>query len=332
MDLISVIIPVYNVEAYVRRCLDSVITQTYGALEIILIDDGSTDQSGKICDEYAKKDSRICVIHKKNGGLSAARNQGIDIATGKYLAFIDSDDYIFRDYFKNLLLMMKQYQAGVAVCLLEKFYGECHQAEMTFEIKDTLKFDSRSALEDMLYRKNMNSYACGKLFLKELWNDIRFPVGKLFEDVWTLYKVYNLAEVLAFNKGRMYFYFQRSGSIVNSTFRKEKLDQVKATEEIFGFVKEKYPDIQCAASSKLLISAIDIYRRIPDKKNYAEELQYVKRVIKEHRKRVLYDKKNKPLTRMIALAACICMPSLRVAAQVYEKILSSGLVKIKNPI
>ena len=189
-DLISVIIPVYNVEKYIEKCIYSVINQTYKNIEIILVDDGSTDISGKICDDFEKKDYRIKVIHKKNGGLSDARNVGIDVSTGKYIVFIDSDDYVDKKHIEYLYNMITKNNADISICQFNIVYENSDIQITDFTKKDTIKiFDNKKALETMLYNKKFCNSACTKMYKKELFDDIRFPIGKLYEDLGTTYKL-----------------------------------------------------------------------------------------------------------------------------------------------
>jgi glycosyltransferase involved in cell wall biosynthesis len=183
-DLISVIIPIYNVGDYLKKCVNSIINQTYKNLEIILVDDGSTDKSGILCDEFAKKDSRIKVIHKQNGGLSDARNCGIEASSGKFIAFIDSDDFIAPDFYEYLLSLQKENNADIAECNFIRVYEE-KQDEFEFPIKKEniiLKTDGVGAL--FLFMSDDDEISTNsvvvwnKLYNKKLFEDIRFPVRK----------------------------------------------------------------------------------------------------------------------------------------------------------
>lgn len=332
MELISIIVPVYNVEKYVRRCIDSILTQSYKNFELILIDDGSTDMSGKICDTYLQQDERIKVIHQKNGGLSAARNAGIEVATGDYVTFIDSDDYIAQEYLLVLLNGIKKFKADISMCLGMKFFdGETVKCE---EWNDNISevFNSCDALENVLYHKKLNLYAWGKLYKSSLFEGIRFPENKLFEDVYTTYKLMDKADCILFNPTRLYYYYQRTGSIVNSEFNSKKIQQIMAAEEILEFIDEKYPDIHDAAVSKCFIAATDIYRRIPKQNKYMKEREYAERVIRDYRKIVVKDVKNKKLTRCIALIAIIDIRLLNYSGRVYQWLIQRGILRLKNPI
>jgi len=184
-DLISIIIPVYNVEKYLERCVKSVINQTYKNLEIILVDDGAKDNSGKMCDELSKLDSRIKVIHKENGGLSDARNFGLKIATGDYIGFVDSDDYIADDMYETLYHTIKNNNADISIVSFYEMYKE-----KVIGVRDSGNLEilsKQEAMKELLIDTKIQSYAWNKLFKKELFNDLKFPTGKNFEDIELLY-------------------------------------------------------------------------------------------------------------------------------------------------
>lgn len=221
-ELISVIIPVYEVEQYLRRCVDSVINQTYKNLEIILVDDGSPDNCGKICDEYAVKDSRIKVIHKENGGLSSARNAGIDVAQGAYLSFVDSDDYINEQFIERLYDLLKEYDADIAQCDYVKTAGEIPE-NISHENIDI--FDNLGALDAMYCINGVQMViVCNKLFKKSLFENMRFPLGKIHEDEATTPLLLYRSERIVKTNRQMYYYYVNDESITNRKFSEKRLD------------------------------------------------------------------------------------------------------------
>ena len=195
---VSVIIPVYKVEKYLEKCIDSVINQSYSNLEIILVDDGSPDNCGKICDKYAKKDNRIRVIHKTNGGLSDARNNGIKIATGNYIAFIDSDDYVTEDYIEYLLKLIIDNNSDISIVMPYEV-DENYIVKKIFKREKIYNYNSNDALKTMLYQKKFETSAWGKLFKKNVVNGIYFPTGKIYEDIGTIYKYILRAKKITFS-------------------------------------------------------------------------------------------------------------------------------------
>ena len=195
-DLISIIIPVYNVEKYLKECVDSVRKQTYKNLEIILIDDGSKDNSGKLCDELAKEDNRIKVIHKENGGLSDARNVGIENATGEYIQFIDSDDFVEKDMIEILHNDICQEKADVSMCSLYLYKDGEKTTDASYKREI---FNKELVLKEILLDERVRSYAWNKMFKKSLFESIRFPKGKVFEDIYTMSPIFQKANKIVFN-------------------------------------------------------------------------------------------------------------------------------------
>lgn len=213
-DCITVILPIYNVEHYLQKCLDTVLNQTYKNLEIILVDDGSTDRSGTICDENARLDNRIIVIHKTNGGLSDARNAGINIATGKYIAFIDSDDYIHEEYIEKLYEAIIQTCADVSVCSF--FYVDEIGTVMNREslVNETNVFTGKAILDKALKPGGVGYVvAWNKLYKKEIFENLRYEKGKIHEDEFINYKLFWRCNQVVVIKDHLYFYRQRKGSI-----------------------------------------------------------------------------------------------------------------------
>ena len=185
-DKITIVVPVYKVEKYLRRCIESILQQTYKNIEIILVDDGSPDNCGKICDEYKEKDNRIIVIHKENGGLSDARNAGIDIATGKYIAFIDSDDYVANNFISSLYDVCIKNECEIAQCKFKRVTEDYKEEQK--EISETTILDGKSAIKEIYGQNDVYTIvAWNKLYLKNLFNDIRYTVGKIHEDESTTY-------------------------------------------------------------------------------------------------------------------------------------------------
>lgn len=332
-DLISIIVPVFNVELYIERCLKSIVNQTYCNLEIILIDDGSVDASGGLCDLYAKKDTRIKVIHTKNSGLSAARNLGIRNATGKYLTFIDSDDYVSDKYVEHLWMTLKEFNADISISREMKVYDESESIKpVLFSKENTKIYNSQTALSDMLYRKNIPVYAWAKLYKKELFENIEFPSGEIFEDLSTVYLLFDAAQLIVYNPVRDYYYVQRSNSIINSSFNPNKMIQIEIMHRIFCFVKRNYPDIIGAVTSKCFIISLNLYRNIPWNKENRKYRKIVKKEIEKYRWIVLKNKEEKLLTRVIAFCSIINIGVFRCGGIIYQFLITNRILRMKSPV
>lgn len=242
-EKISVIVPIYNVEKYLRKCIKSIINQTYQNLEIILVDDGATDNSGEICEEYAKKDNRIKVIHKVNGGLSDARNAGIEVATGDYIGFVDSDDYIAEDMYQYLLDLLLLNQADISICGYE-LVEENKIQNIKKIIADRKEiWDSKKAIIELLKQEKVHDYAWNKLYKKQLFDQVKYPYGRKMEDLGTTYQLFELSNYIVLGNQKKYFYLQREGSIVNQKNFELYRDKYELTVERYQFFKKRYPDM-----------------------------------------------------------------------------------------
>lgn len=240
MALISVIIPVYKVEEYLENCIQSVIKQTVSDLEIILVDDGSPDQCPEICDLWADKDSRIKVIHKENGGLSDARNAGLDIAQGEYLSFVDSDDWIAPDMYEIMLEALKREQADICACGIMGCYPSRNvPMPVCPAAGDSKRFFS------MLYSDALYPVAAyNKLYKRECWSKLRFPKGRICEDAFTTYKLIDQAKRIVQIENALYFYRIRPNSIMTEKFRAQRMDEEEAWRMNYEFIAEHYPELK----------------------------------------------------------------------------------------
>lgn len=243
-DLISVVVPIYNVERFFPKCIDSIIFQSYKELQIILVDDGSTDNCGNICDEYALKDSRIEVVHKSNGGLSDARNVGISMAKGKYITFVDSDDVLQREYIYYLYNLLTRSKADISVCQKRNINeaGEFYDVVKRKVAEAYVVKGNSRCMHDFLTESNIGVTAWGKLYRIELFHCISYPVGRYHEDLFTTYKIIGLCEVIAVGFECKYYYRQRRESIMSQSFSLKHMDAIRARLEQIKYVKRYYPD------------------------------------------------------------------------------------------
>lgn len=244
MDKISIIIPVYNVEAYLGQCIETVLRQTYPELEILLIDDGSKDSSGKICDNYAENDQRIIVIHKENGGLSDARNAGIDRATGKYLAFIDSDDYVHPQYIELLYRTITASDSDMAICGFREV-AEQEKVEYQFIPDSMVKpkvMQGKEKLSQLLDNNLQTVVAWNKLYRSKLWNQLRYPLGKLQEDEFVIHYLLEQADRVVYLGETLYYYRQREKSIMSHVSLQNIWDGYRALLDRERFFLEKQED------------------------------------------------------------------------------------------
>jgi glycosyltransferase involved in cell wall biosynthesis len=292
MELISVIIPVYNVAACLARCVESVIGQTYGNLEIILVDDGSTDRSGAMCDQFAARDSRIRVIHKPNGGLSDARNAGIDIARGEYLTFIDSDDSVECDYVAYLYELVCAYGTKMSICSHRVVYENGTVLEKQTGERGSL--DRKVVLERILYDEDIDLSAWAKLYHRSLFDSIRFPVGRLFEDAATTYRFVYESGQIALGSVSKLNYMIRGNSISNAGFTRKKMDLITSTAEMAAFCVEKYPDLEKAALRRLTYAYLSTLSQLANSQVRDKQAQKeLMGFIRKHGFSVLMDPRSK---------------------------------------
>ena len=290
--MISVVIPIYNSEQYLHECVDSVLAQTYSDIEVILVDDGSTDASGTICDEYAAKDSRVKVIHQKNAKIAAARNAGIEASTGEYLTFIDSDDYIHPDAYREALTLMERYDADLVQWDLENVPGIGFEDGKGIENKAMpqpceIVTDNLGAIRIMLdfhhqdERFNYIVQCCNcvwpKLFKRHLFDQIRFPIGKEYEDLRIVHRLYMAAERVVFTNRRFSYYRVRKDSTIHTMNAKGSLDGVEAYADKVIMLRDCSEEevLLSMAAHNLLLSAMNAY---PAVKGKPEEKQ-VKKIL-----------------------------------------------------
>ena len=292
-EKISVIVPVYNVEQYLERCVDSIISQTYTNLEIILVNDGSTDNSGKLCDELAKKDERIRVIHKENGGLSDARNRGIDEAESDLVGFIDSDDYIDSDMYEVLLKNLNNTDADLSMCALYDVYNNTPEAQVTN--KETWKLSSEQAIKMVMEAKILSVTAVNKLYRKSLFTDLKFEVGKIAEDAFIMIKLLDKCEKIVATNEKKYYYVHRENSITTQKFSTKFLNVIEAYEQNSNIILEKYPKLKDVAQTRMNWAYFYVLDRLllDDNYNYKELENKLISYLKNHRKEsIIYNRKK----------------------------------------
>ena len=296
-ELISIVVPVYNVEKYLPYCINSIINQKYKNLEIILVDDGSTDDSGKICDEYLKKDDRIKVIHKKNGGLADARNIGIKYAKGEYIGFIDSDDCIHPDFYDCLYELLITNSADISECQFMRIDTEyIHKVKEILDdenLKIHYKISVDNNIESLkkLYGARLKPYinkvvVWNKLYKKSLFDNITFPVGKLHEDEFTTYKVLYKSNKIVSTSKILHGYMQTKNSIMRKEISPKRVDDnLKAYEEAAVFFREKNnKELECKVLRRYLENCVELSGKIfkEQSDNKEEKLIYISKIFDEY--------------------------------------------------
>lgn len=315
--LISIVVPVYNVLPYLKRCIESIINQTYRNIEILLIDDGSTDDSGKICDEYEKQDIRVRTFHKCNGGLSDARNYGIEKANGKYISFIDSDDYIAQDYIEYLYSLIIKFNCNMSLCTHYVYWedkrikviGNCSQE----------KLDAKSCLERMLYHDVIDTSAWGKLYHISLFENITYPKGKIFEDIATTYRLFLLSGNVACGYEPKYFYMMRKNSIVTNEFKLNKLDLITFTDEMACVVEKTYTDLHRAVIRRQVYARFSTLNQMLNTNEYPNIRNELVEFIRNNRWEVLINKKANIRDKIAIILLMFGYPIYKLSWKIYER-------------
>lgn len=281
-SLISVIVPIYNVEKYLERCVESIINQTYKNLEIILVDDGSPDNCPQMCDDYAKKDSRIKVVHKKNGGLSDARNAGMKVATGEYVSFIDSDDYISLDFYETLLQTMVDNDSDIVECGVVKFY-ENEKFDEYSDDQMIKNFNTVDGLEELINENSFHQYVWNKLYKSSIALDIPYEVSKLNEDDFWTYQIFGRAKRVTRLNRTLYYYFQRSSSIMGNGYNIRRLDEIEGKANRQKYIEKYFPSLVVQSKLNLYATCIFSYQSVLKYMN-GEDKKKASKIITKYRK------------------------------------------------
>lgn len=314
--LISIIVPVYKVEKYLKRCVDSVLTQTYQNIEVILVDDGSPDNCGVICDKYKKNDNRIVVIHKENGGLSDARNTAISLAKGEYISFIDSDDWVSPYYVEHLYKAVTKCNADMGISWFENvFKGKALQSKPEEAFIHYESLTAEECLKKLLYQNGVEVCAWGKLYRTALIKDLKYPVGKLYEDIPVTYEAIKRSKKISVIGNVDYYYFQRTDSIQNIEFTIRKMDGIEHCYNMMKDVEVDFPKLKSAGECRYFSTVCNILFQIKDDQHESMRQALWKEVLK-YRKDVLF---NAHARKKARIAAAISYMGYKTLAFVYRK-------------
>ncbi|XRG78440.1 glycosyltransferase [Rossellomorea sp. GAMAL-10_SWC] len=318
---ISIIVPIYNVENYIHKCIDSILSQTFSDFELILVNDGSPDRCGNIAEEYSKKDSRIIVIHKKNGGLSDARNSGIEIAKGEYIGFVDGDDWIEPDMYKLLYDMCVEKECEIASCNY-------------FILKDNEKIENnpyplmvqsrKEAMRTLLDGKMYNEVVCTKLFKRSLFEKQRFKIGIIHEDTDFTYRMIHESKKVCCVGSSKYNYLQRSGSIMEDSTKNIKIDSVLIYIDMYNFMIKYYPELCNKVLTKLVFTSLHLLNLFITNTNfsiYKNEYYKVTSILNKYSNKTV-KLKELPFTVKILLLV------IKIHPLIYRPLLS--LIQIKH--
>lgn len=312
--MISVLVPVYNVEKYLRRCLDSILKQTYADYEVVLVDDGSTDQSGAICDQYASEHKHIRVIHQKNAGLAQVRNVSLANAEGEFITFVDSDDAIEEAYLETLMTDLEQTGSDVSICSWSEVTDEGVRRELSWDRKEEglQVWSTENAVKTLLYQKGIDNNSWGKLYRRSVIENIVFPRGRHYEDIAVTYQILLNAKRVCYRPDALYLYTTNTSGISQSAFTPKRMDLIDMAEGLYQDIEKRYENYLCAARARLFRAYIHVYLQIPSRKEFTVYRKRVSCGIRKHCFRVLSDCDAKKGTRMAAMIACIHPVFLRM--------------------
>ena len=288
-ELLSVIVPIYNMEKYLKRCVESIVKQTYKKIEILLIDDGSIDKSLEIANKLALTDNRIKVFHKENGGLSDAKNYGISKTRGKYITFVDSDDWIEANMYKEMMKNIIEKKSDIAICGRYIDYEDGRTIE--WKNNNFLEMDNKKAILylNSFYKFDMASW--DKVYNRKLFKNIKFPVGKKCEDAYTTYKLFALSKKIIYIPISFYHYFQREGSISRSN--EINMDYIYAAKKSMEYIKENFNNIYFSGITNYVFSIKSTYQIAIEKKISLKNNKEIQEMIKDSKKYTSVILKNK---------------------------------------
>ena len=320
MDLISVIVPVYKVEPYLDKCVRSIVEQTYQNLEIILVDDGSPDNCPAMCDAWAEKDSRIKVIHKENGGLSDARNAGLAIATGDYIAFVDSDDWIAPDFIRELYYAMERTGAEIAECGTT-YVDESDKVLRQRGVAPVTEMDKLEALRRLVLEDGIYQTVWNKLYRRAVIEDILFEKGKHHEDDFWTYQIFDKIEKLAVVERPMYYYLQRSGSIIGTGYTIKRLDGLEARFLRMLYL-QKYPELAVLTRQNLILDCMWHYQSVKTHLGAQEQETALVKIRKTMKScpAVPLDQLTSKFTHRVWYALFRTMPNFSASIRIFLKI------------
>lgn len=312
---ISIIVPVYNVENYIQDCINSILKQDLKEIELILVNDGSTDNSGYICDEFSKKDRRIKVIHKENGGQSSARNRGIEVAEGDFIGFVDSDDWIEKEMYETLYAKAMESEADIVACNISQYTKDSSSHLYWHDIKEQ-SYDKASAMKELYLNERLTFSPCNKIYKKELFVDIRFKEGYILEDMEFAYRIMHLADKVYYIGKPLYNYRYNESSTMRKTFTKKRLDEFEVRKNMYYFYLKHYPDFANELYAEWFLTGLLLYINI--EKYYPDEKAFYKYLIDLDRTKATMLVMNKQFNKKKKLLLSVALISPYLLVSVYR--------------
>lgn len=314
---LSIVVPIYKVEQFLNKCVESILAQTFTDFELILVDDGSPDGCGQMCDDWAQKDVRIRVVHKENGGLSDARNAGIDIAQGDYIGLVDSDDYIKPDMFEVLVGNLEANNADISMCGYADVYADGIRKES--RDRKVYVWDQQEAIHQILMGKLLSVHAWVKLYKRELFEHVRYPKGKISEDAYIIMDLLDQVETAVFTPYSAYYYVHRGDSINTSKYREIDLTRIEAHEKNYKYVCRNVPQYQKLGYERYLGAVAFVGSKMA-LSGVKETNPDCKRVFLTLRKNILKIVSGEYFSRKRKLSISVMVISKKIYAAVFRRL------------
>lgn len=306
---ISIVVPVYNVERFLSDCIESILNQTFRDIELILVNDGSTDQSGAICDQYAKHDERIVVIHKENGGQSSARNKGINAAKGDFVGFIDSDDWIQEDMYEVLYSKAIEADADIAACNIIEFQKDGSKRYFCQDTSD-LVYDRQTAMGELYLNERLSFSPCNKIYKRTLFKEIRFKEGYILEDVDFAYRIIHQSTKIYYTGQALYNYRYNEKSTLRKDFSKKRLDEYEVRRDMYLFYLKHYPEYSNEVYAEWFLTGLMLYINMEkyfhhEKRQYKYLLDFDRKQLKPLIKNENYNRKKRVLLSLAYISPAL---------------------------
>ena len=319
LPLISIIVPVYQVEKYVDKCVNSLVSQTYQNIEIFLVDDGSPDKSGQICDGYAEQYPFIHVIHQENAGQAAARNRAAKMANGEFISFVDSDDFVETDYIEYLFYLLRKYQADISIGGSRYIFEGNDPKGRTAESEEDELLTVTEALRRINYNQGCGATAWVKLFKKELILEHPFPEGQIFEDLAMIYKIVGDSSSIAFGNRVIYYWVQHVGSTTRMGFDERQMAAMDAADSQIGYMAARYPDALMSAKYRYVAKAIELIANCFDSGGDRTVFGRLRELMGRYSGEVLKDKHAKLTMKVRILAVKMGYIPSRLVFGIHER-------------
>lgn len=320
--LVSVIVPAYNVEKYIDKCMRTLLGQTYRNIEIILIDDGSTDNTPRICDEYAKRDNRIKVYHQENKGQADARNFALTVARGSHIVYADSDDYLSLNCIEKLVWLSQKYNADIVQCCAQKFWEDGKKEKIELDGMDVKVYTASEALKEFCYQRKFYAGPWAKLIQRELMEGLQFPVNTGYEDMAIMFHLIGKAKKIVLLPEVMYFYRQHYASTMHTKFSDKKVDRIRLAEELKEYIETYYPENTQAVKTRYLLANLQLLMDLPYDKAHMALRNQVRENIHSVRLDVIMDKESKKSIRLMAATSYLGIHVLMRLGRLYKKVFS----------